>query len=497
MADHSLLIILGNQLFPIEEIKRTKIKKVFMKEDLGLCTNYRHHKLKIFFFLSSMRQYRDYLLENGYEVIYHSIDDQSFDVDFLKTLDQEIKENSISDLGYFEIEDDEFNDKFKSFLKEKKIKTNEFQSPMFLCSKTEFKDFFGNKSLRMVSFYQMMRKKYDLLMDGDKPEGGKWSFDAENRKKLPKNIEIPVLPKLKTTDFESELKQTIESKFTNHPGKLEKVWFPTNRSNSIKWLKNFLEKRFVKFGDYEDAIDSDHNFIFHSALSPLLNIGLLTPSEVIKETIEFSKKNEIPLNSLEGFIRQIIGWREFIRGTYHQKGEEERQSNFFNHHHKLSDAWYAGETGIPPLDDAIKDCLNYGYTHHIPRLMVISNLMTLSRIHPEEIYKWFMEMFIDSSEWVMVPNVFGMGTFADGGIFATKPYSCGSNYLLKMSNYKKGPWCDVVDGLYWKFMSDNKKFFASNPRLSILPRSLDRMKPERKKLIFKEADNFIGAFTAK
>jgi len=497
MADHSLLIILGNQLFPIEEIKRTKIKKIFMKEDLGLCTNYRHHKLKIFFFLSSMRQYRDYLLENGYEVIYHSIDDQSFDVDFLKALDQEIKENSISDLGYFEIEDDEFNDKFKSFLKEKKIKTNEFQSPMFLCSKREFKDFFGNKSLRMVSFYQMMRKKYDLLMDGDKPEGGKWSFDAENRKKLPKNIEIPVLPKLKSADFESELKQTIESKFTNHPGKLEKVWFPTNRSNSIKWLKNFLEKRFAKFGDYEDAIDSDHNFIFHSALSPLLNIGLLTPSEVIKETIAFSKKNEIPLNSLEGFIRQIIGWREFIRGTYHQKGKEERQSNFFNHHHKLTDAWYSGETGIPPLDDAIKDCLNYGYTHHIPRLMVISNLMTLSRIHPEEIYKWFMEMFIDSSEWVMVPNVFGMGTFADGGIFATKPYSCGSNYLLKMSNYKKGPWCDVVDGLYWKFMSDNKKFFASNPRLSILPRSLDRMKPERKKLIFKEADNFIGAFTAK
>ena len=167
MADHSLLIILGNQLFPVEEIKKTKIKKVFMKEDLGLCTNYRHHKLKIFFFLSSMRQNRDYLLENGFEVIYHSIDDQSFDVDFLKTLDQEIKENSISDLGYFEIEDNEFNDRFKSFLKEKKIKTNEFLSPMFLCSKTEFKDFFGNKSLRMASFYQMMRKKYDLLMDGE------------------------------------------------------------------------------------------------------------------------------------------------------------------------------------------------------------------------------------------------------------------------------------------------------------------------------------------
>ena len=203
------------------------------------------------------------------------------------------------------------------------------------------------------------------------------------------------------------------------------------------------------------------------------------------------------LNSLEGFIRQVIGWREFIRGTYHLKGEEERESNFFNHQNKLTEAWYTGETGIPPLDKAIKDCLAYGYTHHIPRLMIISNLMTLSRIHPEEIYKWFMEMFIDSSEWVMVPNVFGMGTFADGGIFATKPYSCGSNYLLKMSNYKKGPWCDVVDGLYWQFMSDNRDFCASNPRLSILPRSLDRMKPERKKMIFNEADNFINLYTSK
>ena len=491
MADHSLLIILGNQLFPIEEIKRTKIKKVFMKEDLGLCTNYRHHKLKIFFFLSSMRQYRDYLLENGYEVIYHSIDDQSFDVDFLKALDQEIKENSISDLGYFEIGDDEFNDKFKSFLKEKKIKTNEFQSPMFLCSKTEFKDFFGNKSLRMVSFYQMMRKKYDLLMDGDKPEGGKWSFDAENRKKLPKNIEIPVLPKLKSADFESELKQTIESKFTNHPGNLEKVWFPTNRSNSIKWLKNFLEKRFAKFGDYEDAIDSDHNFIFHSALSPLLNIGLLTPSEVIKETIEFSKKNEIPLNSLEGFTRQIIGWREFIRGIYQYQSEFQLQSNYWNHTNKLCKSWYDATTGIVPLDDCIKSVLKDGYNHHIPRLMIISNLMNMCEIHPDEIYKWFMEMYIDSSDWVMVPNVYGMATFADGGLMSTKPYTCGSNYMMKMSNYKKGEWNDTVDGLYWKFTEKHRNFFEKNARMSFLTRTLDRLDPVRKKNIFANAEKFI------
>ena len=497
MADNSLLIILGNQLFPLSEIKKTKTKKIFMKEDLGLCTNYKHHKLKILFFLSAMRQYKDLLQSNGYEVIYHAIDDDVFEENYLKVLKKEIKDKKISKLTYFEIEDNEFQADFKKFIEKEKIESEEFCSPMFLCKKNEFKDFFGNKSLRMSSFYQMMRRKHNLLMDGDKPRGEKWSFDAENRKKLPKNIEIPVLPKLKSSKYNSNLSKIIHTKFEDHPGNIENVWFPTNRSDSLKWLKNFLKERFKSFGDYEDAIDSEHNFIFHSALSPLLNIGLLTPAEIISETIKYSEKNNIPLNSLEGFIRQIIGWREFIRGTYHLKGDEERQSNFFNHHGKLHESWYLGDTGIPPLDDAIKDCLNYGYTHHIPRLMIISNLMTLSRIHPEEIYKWFMEMFIDSSEWVMVPNVFGMGTFADGGIFATKPYSCGSNYLLKMSNYKKGPWCDVVDGLYWKFMNDNKKFFSSNPRLSILPRSLDRMKPERKKLIFNEADKFINTYTSK
>ena len=217
MADHSLLIILGNQLFPIEEIKKTKIKKVFMKEDLGLCTNYKHHKLKILFFLSAMRQYKALLLKNGYEVIYHSIDDKSFELAYLKVLEKEIKENKISNLAYFEIEDDEFHTKFADFIQDEKIDVQEFKSPMFLCGREEFKDFFGNKNLRMVSFYQMMRKKLDLLMDGEKPQGGKWSFDAENRKKLPKGIEIPDLPKLKTSEHVSDLSTIIEKKFFKEP----------------------------------------------------------------------------------------------------------------------------------------------------------------------------------------------------------------------------------------------------------------------------------------
>ena len=233
------------------------------------------------------------------------------------------------------------------------------------------------------------------------------------------------------------------------------------------------------------------HFQLHSALSSSMNLGIITPQQVITEARNYAEENDIPLNSLEGFIRQIIGWREFIRGIYQNFSEKMIDANYWNHQGKLSDAWYTGETGIEPLDDAIKGALEFGYTHHINRLMVLASIMNMSRIHPSEIYKWFMEMFVDSSEWVMVPNVFGMGTFADGGIFATKPYICGSSYILRMSNFKRGDWCEIVDGLYWKFIEDNREFFASNPRLSLMIRALDKLDKDRKLRIFKAADVFI------
>ena len=367
---------------------------------------------------------------------------------------------------------------------------------MFLNSRKEFNDLAKNNSLKMSSFYQSSRKKFKILVcDKNKPVGGKWSFDSENRKKLPNDITIPKLCNFYKSKYSNILVKYISEKFNNHPGKLDDIWFPTNRRDALILLEDFLKTKFNNFGTYEDAIQSNNNFLFHSLLSPLLNIGLITPKEVVKKTLEYTKKNSIPLNSIEGFIRQIIGWREFIRGVYHLKGKQQEQMNFFNHSRKLSKSWYDGTTGILPLDDAIKNCIQYGYTHHIPRLMIISNIMTLSRIHPQEIYKWFMEMFIDSSEWVMVPNVFGMGTFADGGVFSTKPYSCSSNYILKMSDYKKSSWCKVVDALYWKFISDNRSFFENNPRLSIIPRFLDKMDSEKKNLLFKDAENFILAKT--
>ena len=499
MSTNDLLLILGNQLFPIEHIKKTKVKKVFMAEDFGLTTYHKHHKLKILMFLWAMRQYRDELVENGYTVYYYSIEDKNFKISYEDKLLAAIKKYKIEKINYFEIEDHFFEDNFNKFIIKNKIKTKLIQNPMFLLSRAKFVEFAHTQKnlIRMASFYQKMRIKMSILIDENtKPIGGKWSYDEENRKKIPQNINIPEKPSLTNNNDINDLKNKINLIFKDHPGSADYLWMPTNRQEALKWMDKFFKTKFHNFGIYEDAIIDNNNFLFHSALSPIVNMGLLTPDEIIQKAVNFSKQESVPLNSLEGFIRQIIGWREFIRGIYHYKGREEKKSNFWQHNRRLTSDWYEGSTGIKPLDDVIKDCLKYGYTHHIPRLMIVCNIMNLCRIHPDEIYKWFMEMFVDSSDWVMVPNVYGMGTFADGGIFATKPYSCGSNYILKMSNYKRGDWCEIVDGLYWKFMSDNLSFFKSNHRLSILVRSLDKMNKVKKDIIFQKATKFIESKTS-
>ena len=233
--------------------------------------------------------------------------------------------------------------------------------------------------------------------------------------------------------------------------------------------------------------------MFHSALSPLINLGLLTPLQIIKEIKKVEKK--IKINSFEGYFRQIGGWREFIRGIYQNYDKNLEKNNFFNHNNFFKNSWYEGTTGLAPLDHSIKNSINYGWTHHIERLMILANLMNLCEIKPKEVYNWFMEMNMDSSDWVMMPNVYGMGLFSDGGIFSSKPYICGSSYIMKMMNFKKGEWNDVMDGLYWRFINKNRKFFLKNPRLSMMVRIFDKMKIERKNYILNEAEKFINKNT--
>ena len=364
---------------------------------------------------------------------------------------------------------------------------------MFLDSREDFKKYLSKtKKPFMAKFYKEKRERLNILLNKDgTPEGGKWSFDEDNRKKLPKNILIPKFPEIKETKHTKSLKPIIEKLFSKHPGDTKKFWFATEYKDISKLLDFFIKDKLNLFGDYEDAVDQKNNILFHSALSPYLNLGLITPDIIIQKIMTYHHSKSVRLNSLEGYIRQIIGWREFMRGIYQNYSKEMESGNFFKHNRKMKDTFYDGSTGLDPLDHAIKNASKFGWSHHIERLMILSNIMNLCEVEPKSVYKWFMEMFVDSSDWVMVPNVYGMGLFSDGGIFATKPYICGSSYFMKMMDFKRGNWCNVMDGLYWRFIDRNRKFFLKNPRLSMMVRIFDKMKEDRKKLILSEANKFI------
>jgi deoxyribodipyrimidine photolyase-related protein len=333
-------------------------------------------------------------------------------------------------------------------------------------------------------------------MDDDlKPIGGQWNFDKENRMGISKlKSEIPTRNKKTNDQITFDVMVEVGEIFSKSYGDLENYAWAVTHEDAKERFKNFLDIYLKNYGSFQDAINKDDAFMFHSLLSPYFNSGLLNPLSCIKEVEKkyFDSNGDIPINSVEGFIRQVIGWREFIMGVYWENMPQYKQQNFWNHKKELSSSWYTADTGIPPLDGAIKESVELGYTHHINRLMIISNLMNLSGVDPNSIHKWFMEMYVDTADWVMVPNVYGMGTFADGGIFSTKPYICGSSYMLRMSNYKKGDWCDVVDGLYWNFIERNINFFKTNPRLSLMVNALNKINPERKKLITEKAQEFIS-----
>jgi len=323
-----------------------------------------------------------------------------------------------------------------------------------------------------------MRIDHNILMDVDKPVGGKWSFDEENRKKLPRGHIPP--SDMQSLDTDNEVEEAIswvQSLDDIEIYGMAEPWLPYTHKESQVWLDTFMRERFTNFGAYEDAISVEHTRLYHSGISALLNVGLLTPRQVITAALKYSEN--IPINSLEGFIRQIIGWREFMRASYEVDGVNMRTKNYFQHSRQLPDCFWSGETGIDPVDVAIKKTLQYGYVHHIDRLMVLGNVMLLSEIDPKDVYRWFMAMYVDAYDWVMVPNVYGMSQFADGGSFATKPYIAGSNYIRKMSNFKKGDWERTLTGLYWNFIHNNRETFMKNHRMSMMPRLWDKMSEDK------------------
>lgn len=485
----NLRIILGNQLFPHYYYQNDD--HIFMCESYDLCTHYKYHKHKIIFFLSSMRHYAEELRAlKDKHVYYCKLQEKKEFFEQLKTF---LSKSKYQKIKIYEIEDKFFEAHMHSFCHEEGIELEVNKSPMFLVSRGEFQEYLkSTKKPFMKTFYEGLRKTTGILMDNGSPVGGKFSFDSENRKKIPKKLEVEKREIFfKHDKITKEVIELVDKEFHEHPGDSKEFWLAVNRHDALKHLHDFFKNFFEDFGTYEDALDDRDPFLFHSVLSPYLNIGFFTPEEIIKKSL----KENISLNSKEGFVRQVIGWREFVHGIYQNYSERQDEENFFKHDKKLTIDWYKGTTGILPLDDAIKKTNKFGYAHHIERLMVLSNIMLLCEVDPREVHRWFMEMYVDSSDWVMGPNVYGMAQFSDGGIFATKPYIASSNYIRKMSHYKKDGWCEIMDGLYWRFIEKHRDFLKKNYRMKMMVSMLDKMENSRKKELFQLADDFIQKVT--
>lgn len=460
--------------------------KVFLIEAERFFTEFSFHKQKLVFHRASMQYYRNMLEEQGIDVEY-----LEFDEDPLETVFERIGFGS--KIKHLDTVDHNLREKLETLSEDSDVEIVREETPGFLTSVENFRSFFEDQEgYHMTSFYRHQRKKLDILVKDGDPEGGKWSFDPENRKKLPKEQEPPELPDVDHGILVEEAIEYVEENFKDNPGKTKRFVYPVRHDTTEIWLENFLEKKLEKFGDHQDAMEPDKTFLYHSVISPMLNTGLITPDKVVERTLERYREDGVPLNSVEGFLRQIIGWREFVRGVYEMEGEKQRAANYWDNKRELPEGFYTAETGLRPVDRAVKRIEDTGYAHHIERLMVLGNIMLLMEIEPDQVYRWFMEMFIDSYDWVMVPNVYGMSQYSDGGDIVTKPYISSSNYIDKMSHFEGGEWEEIWDGLYWRFIEKYRDKIADNPRMGMMVSLLDRMNEETIADHISTAEDFLS-----
>lgn len=487
----TIKIIFPHQLFQLNPLFSVD-GPIYLIEEILFFKQVNFHKQKIAFHRATMKYYENYLLLNGFSVTYIGAVEKEADI---RVLIAHLHNLGIKAIVMVDPVDNWLLSRIKTSCEKFKMNLNVLESPMFLNTNQDLEHFFkpSKKKFFQTEFYKQERIGKKILIDETGgPLGGQWSFDAENRKKYPKGKSVVKVKYPQTDNYIQEARDYTNLYFPNNIGTLgNTINYPVGFQESEKWLNQFLENRMAEFGVYEDAIVHKELLLNHSLLSPMLNVGLLTPGQIIEQTLKYSLANGVPINSVEGFIRQIVGWREFIRGIYVAKGSEERTRNYWGFTKKIPKSFYDGTTGIFPVDETIKKVLETGYCHHIERLMVLGNFMLLCEFDPDEVYRWFMELFIDSYDWVMVPNVYGMSQFADGGLMSTKPYISGSNYLMKMSDYPKGEWQLIWDALFWRFMDNHRDFFLKNPRLGMLVKTFDKWDESKKEAIHQQADTFL------
>jgi deoxyribodipyrimidine photolyase-related protein len=469
---------------------------VYLVEEFLFFNQYNFNKKKLVLHRASMKFYADYLKDKGITANYIEANDERADI---RKLIRNLALQGIKNIFYVDVADNWLDDRLINACKKSGISLKKFNNPNFLNNADDAADFFEKKKTYFqTEFYTWQRKKRNILLErNEKPIGGKWTFDSDNRLRLPKNEAPPILNVPAENKYVIAANQWVEQNFPDNYGTTDSPFgnpggfYPVTFRDAEKWLNDFMHNRLFKFGMYEDAMVANESFLYHSVLTPMLNIGLLNPQQIIEKAMQTASERDIPLNSLEGFIRQVLGWREFIHIVYDREGIKQRTKNYWGFTRKIPKSFWKGTTGIHPVDVVIKKVLATGYNHHIERLMVMGNFMLLCEFDPGDVYLWFMEMYVDAYDWVMVPNVYGMTQFADGGLMTTKPYISGSNYLLKMGDWKKGPWQEIWDGLFWRFMHVHRDFFLQNPRLGMLVKTFDKMPEEKRKQHLKNAENFL------
>ena len=457
------LLIFPNQLFPLNMINYLEYNKIYIIEEPRYFTDFKFHKLKLMYHRASMKKYYDEL-EKKIDVIY---------IDFNKVTNDFYKKLNKDTTTYFNPIDHNLFKKLSKLL-DKALIINNLN---FLLTPDEIKEnkncFFSNNKYSHDNFYKFQRKKLNILMKNNnlnshdlKPEGNKWSFDTENRQALPKNIKQPELPKIKKDKYYNEAYEYINKHFENNYGNTDEWIYPIDTKTALKWLNHFITKKLAKFGPFQDGVDTSNPFLFHSIISPMMNIGILPDVLVVKISNEYyiEHKSSIPIASYEGFIRQIIGWRNYVYSLYLLEPDMYNM-NFLNHKKKIDDKYWLGETNIKPIDDIIKNIVKYSYAHHIERLMYLGNWFLINQVDPKEVHRIFMEWTVDAYDWVMVPNIHGMSQFADGGKMMTRLYFSSSNYIDKMSNYKKKKdevWWKYWDAIYYSFINKHQDMLSKN-----------------------------------
>lgn len=486
----ALTLIFPHQLFSSHPALLPS-RPVCLVEEHLFFRQYNFHKQKLVFHRASMKAYESFLQRQGFDVTYVEAHDKNADI---RELVPHLFEQGFLHIHYCDVTDCWLQQRLATQATKFNIRLEVYDSPLFLLTRNQTEAYFKEKKrFYQTDFYIQQRKHFHILVDNElQPAGGKWSFDAENRLKYPKGKTPPQVYFPRPNAWRTAAVQYVEVNFGANYGTIDDAFvYPTTVDESRAWLNQFLQYRFAAFGDFEDALVATENILHHSMLTPMMNVGLLTPQEVLDAAIAYANDNATPMNSVEGFIRQILGWREFIHGVYQAKGVQERSTNYWNFHRKIPTSFWNGTTGIDPVDVTIKKVLETGYCHHIERLMVLGNFMLLCEFDPDDVYKWFMELFIDAYDWVMVPNVYGMSQFADGGLMATKPYISGSNYLTKMGDFTKGSWQPIWDGLFWRFLHTHRTFFLKNPRLGMLVKTFDKMPDEKRNGHLRIANDYL------